>query len=126
MLSLALAILGVVGAPAHVGLNHAVVDYLRPILKSAGGAARVNYAGICPGQNKLLLPEVAAEPAPQGVTGITAVRQIFLDDPQAAEMQDQSGMLRITIGTVSTTVLQTRIPSLTLNPPAQYTPRGAV
>ena len=63
---------------------------------------------------------------PQGTTGIAAVRQIFRDDPQVMVTQDQSGMLRITIGTVSTTVLRTRIPSLTLNPMAQYTPKDAV
>jgi hypothetical protein len=123
-LAVALGTLSVVSTPANVGLGHAVVNYLRPVL--VGGAARVDYAGVCPGSDKLLLPDVAVQAAPQGTTGITAVRDIFRDDPQVTEMQDRSGMLRITIGTVSTTVLQTTIPSLTLSPPAQYTPRDAV
>jgi hypothetical protein len=125
-LAVALGTLSVVSTPASVRVNDAVVNYLRPVLKYVGGAARVNYAGVCPGSDKLLLPDVAVQPAPQGTAGITAVRQIFRNDPQVSEMQDQSGMLRITIGTVSTTVLQTRIPSLTLSPSAQYTPRDAV
>jgi len=109
-----------------VGVGDAVVNYLRPVLKYVGGAARVDYAGVCPGSDRLLLPDVIVQPAPQGTTGITAVRHIFRNDPQVTEAQDQSGMLRITIGAVPTTVLQTRIPSLTLSPPAQYTPRDAV
>lgn len=123
-LAVALGTLSVVSTPANVGLGHAVVNYLRPVL--VGGAARVDYAGVCPVSDKLLLPDVAVQPAPQGTTGITAARHIFRNDPQVTATQDQSGMLRITIGTVSTTVLQTRIPSLTLSPPAQYTPRDAV
>jgi hypothetical protein len=127
MLAFALTILGIVSAPANIGIGSAVVDYVRPVLKSVGGAARVNYAGICPaGENRLLLPTVDAQPASQGTTGIAAVRQIFRDDPQVTVTQDQSGILRITIGTVSTIVLQTRIPSLTLGPAAQYTPKDAV
>jgi hypothetical protein len=123
-LAVALGTLSVVSTPANVGLGHAVVNYLRPVL--VGGAARVDYAGVCPGSDKLFLPDVAVQAAPLGTTGITAVRHIFRNDPQVTEMQDQSGMLRITIGTVSTTVLKTRIPFLTLSPPAQYTPRDAV
>ncbi len=55
-----------------------------------------------------------------------AVRQIFRDDPNATVVQDRSGMLRITIGSVSGTVLQTRLPSLTLDPRQQYTTLSAV
>jgi hypothetical protein len=126
ILAVALIVLGVASVPPNVGVDGAVVDYVRPVLKDVGGAARVNYAGICAGQDKLLLPGVAAQPAPQGTTGMAAVRQIFRDDPEVAVTRGQSGMLRITIGTVSTTVLQTRIPSLTLDAPAQYTPKDAV
>jgi hypothetical protein len=126
MLAVTLTILGVVSAPASVRIDTAVVSYVRPVLKSVGGAARVNYAGICPGRDKLLLPDVAAQPAPEGTTGIAAVRKIFGSDPEVMVAQGHAGMLRITIGTVSTTVLQTRIPSLTLDAPAQYTPKDAV
>jgi len=55
----------------------AAVRYVRPVLKSIGGAARISYAGVCPGQEKLLFATVDAQPASQGATGITAVRQIF-------------------------------------------------
>jgi hypothetical protein len=71
-------------------------------------------------------PAVYLQPPQQGATGIVAVRQIFRDDPNVAVMQDRSGMLRINIGGVSTTILQTRLPSVTLDPTEQYTDRSAL
>jgi hypothetical protein len=126
MLSFALIAINIVSTPAKVGIGSAAADYLRPVLKSIGGAARINYAGICPGKEKLHFPAVNVQPASQGSTGITAVRQIFRNDPQVTVTQDQSGILRITIGSVSTSALQTAIPALTLNSASQYTPLSAV
>lgn len=109
----------------------AVSDYLQQYV---GEAARIYYAGECQAQEKdstsglwqLLFPVVYLQPPRQGATGITAVRQIFRGDPNVAVMQDRSGMLRITIGSVSTAILQTRIQTLTLNPYAQYSAPSAV
>jgi hypothetical protein len=120
--------------PSPVGHMKAVIDYLRPALRYVGGAARIYYAGECQAPEKdsttgswqLLFPAVYLQPPQQGATGITAVRQIFGDDPNVAVMQDRSGMLRITIGRVSTVILQTRIQTLALNPYAQYSAESAV
>jgi len=118
--------LGIVSTPAKVGIANAAADYLRPVMKSVGGSARIDYAGVCSGQNKLLFPTVDAQPASQGATGITAVRQIFRNDPQATTIvQDKSGMVRITIGNVSTSGLRTRIPVLTFDSASQYNPLSA-
>jgi hypothetical protein len=125
VLSLALTVLSIVSTPASVRIDQAAADYLRPVLTSIGGGARINYAGICPGEGKLLLPRVDAQPAPEGTTGIIAARQIFRNDPQVTVTQEQSGLLRITIGSVSTSILQTRIPTLTLDSDAQYSPASA-
>ncbi len=108
--------------PSPVGHMKAVIDYLRPALQHVGGAARIYYAGECQAPEKdstsgfweLLFPAVYLQPPREGATGITAVRQIFRDDPNVAVTQDRSGMLRITIGRVSTIILQTRLPSVTL------------
>jgi hypothetical protein len=127
MLAVALSILGIVSAPPSVGNESALVGYLRPALKYVGGAARVYYAGICPaGKDRLLFPLVALQPPPQGATGIAAVRQIFRDDPHVTVTQDGSGMLRITIGSASTAILQTRIQALSLSPVEQYSAPSAV
>lgn len=120
--------------PSPVGHMRAVSDYLRPVLTEVEGAARIYYAGECQARGKgstsglwqLLFPVVYLQPPRRGATGITAVRQIFRDDPNVAVMQDRSGMLRITIGSVSTIILQTRIQTLTLNPYAQYSAPSAV
>jgi hypothetical protein len=119
---------------SSVGHMRAVIDYLRPALQHVGGASRIYYAGECQAPEKdstsgswqLLFPEVYLEPPRRGATGIAAVEQIFRDDPNVAVMQDRSGMLRITIGSVSTAILQTRIQTLTLNPIEQYSAPSAV
>ncbi|MGA8532917.1 MAG: hypothetical protein WB615_02275 [Candidatus Tumulicola sp.] len=128
MLAVSLTILGIASPPAKVGIGSAAAGYLRPVMKSAGGAgaARINYGGVCPGQNQLFFPNVEVQPASQGATGITAVRQIFRNDPQVTIMQDESGIFRITIGSVSTSALRTRMPVLTLDSGSQYTPKSAV
>jgi hypothetical protein len=118
--------------PSPVGHMHSLIDYLRPALTYNGGVARIYYAGQCPAKDRsslvqpLVFPSVWFQPPLQGATGIDAVRQIFSDDPSVTVMQGRSGMLRITIGSVSGTALQTRIPSLTLDPTEQYTAMSAL
>jgi hypothetical protein len=120
--------------PSPVGHMRAVIDYLRPAVQYVGGTARIYYAGECEAPERdstsgfwrLLFPAVYLQPPRQGATGIAAVRQIFRDDPNVAVMQDRSGMLRITIGSVSTVTLQTKIPSLTLDPAERYTALSAI
>jgi hypothetical protein len=111
---------------------NALIHYLRPAVQY-GGSGRIYYAGECqaPGKDtsefwQLLFPAVYLQLPRQGATGITAVRQIFRDDPNVAVTQDRSGMLRIMIGSVSTAILQTRIQTLTLNPIDQYSAPSAV
>jgi hypothetical protein len=118
--------------PSPVGHLHSLIDYLRPTLTYVEGVARIYYAGECATQDRpslvhpLLFPSVWFQPPSQGATGMDAVRQIFRDDPNVRVMQDRSGMLRITIGNVSTEVLQTRLPSLELDAEAQYTALSAL
>jgi hypothetical protein len=127
MLAVMLAILGNVSAPPSFGIGSAFVDYLRPTLKDVGGAARVYYAATCAAEkDTLLFPTLTLKAPREGATGIAAVQQIFRDDPHVTVAQDRSGMLRITIGSVSTAILQTRIRALTLDPTDQYNPIPAV
>jgi hypothetical protein len=118
--------------PSPVGHMHSVIDYLRPALTYVGGVARIYYAGECPPKDRaslvqqLVFPSVWFQPPPQGATGTDAIRQIFRDDPNVTVLQGRSGMLRITIGSVSSTVLQTRLPSLKLDPIGQYTEFSAI
>jgi len=133
MLAAALTILSIVTVPATVGHISAVIDYLRPVLARSDGVARLYYDGECraaendpSGVLHLLFPPVFLRQPLNGATGMPAVQEIFRDDPHVTVTEGQSGILKITIGTVSNTVLQTRIPSLTLDPSEQYTALSAV
>jgi len=132
MLAVAFIILATVSAPASVGNESEVINYLRPALKYVGGAARVYYAATCSaekdefGQPSLLFPRVVLQPPSQGATGMAALQQLFRGDPNVTVTQDRSGMVRITIGSVSTELLQTRFPVLTLDPWDQYSPLAAL
>ena len=118
--------------PHPVAHANAFFAYMRPALIYAGGVARVYYAGECPARDRtglvqmLPFPLVWLEPTPQGATGTDAIRQTFRDDPNVSVVQDRSGMLRITIGSVSDLVLKTRIPSLTLDRSEQYNVLSAI
>ena len=113
--------------PSPVGHFDSLVEYLRPALPSVGNAARLYYAGECEPNDhsglgqELRFPSVWLQRPLQGATGLGAVQQIFRDDPNITVLQDRSGMLRITIGSVSDILLQTRLPSLTLDASEQYT-----
>lgn len=125
-LKLALIALSIASTSANAGVGGAAADYLRPVLNSIGGAARINYAGVCPGQRKVRAPSVGVRPAPPGISGMTAVREIFRNDPDVSITQDESGMPTITIGSVSTSALQTKLAKLSLSSVAQYTPMSAI
>jgi hypothetical protein len=75
---------------------------------------------------QFLFPAVFLQLSSAGVTGLDAIRQIFQDDPNVTVAQDRSGMIRITIGSVSTAILQTKIQALTLSPDDQYSAPLAV
>jgi len=126
MLQFALIALSITSTPANAGVGGAAADYLRPVLSAIGGAARINYAGVCPGHKKVRAPSIGVRPAPPGTSGMAAVREIFRNDPEVAMTRDESGMLTITIGSVSTSALQTRLPELSLSSAAQYTPMSAI
>jgi len=132
MLVVAFIILANVSAPAGAGNESAVINYLRPALKYIGGAARLYYAATCSadkdefGQPSLLFPLVDLQPPSPGATGMATLQQLFRGDPNVTVTQDRSGMVRITIGNVSTAILQTSFPVLTLDSSDQYSPLAAL
>jgi hypothetical protein len=116
-------------SPAPVGHLREVIDSLRPILKSIGGAARIYYAGTCPTREApmrgISFPSVWLQQS-QGTADIDAVRQVFRDNPNVTVRQDLSGRVTIVIGTVSSALLNMNIPKLTFSPSEQYTALSAV
>lgn len=118
--------------PSPVGHGNSVIDYLRPELGHFGGVARLYYAGEClttePSDPlpRLLFPSVWLMPSLRGATGLVAVQQIFRDDPHVAIAQDRTGILRVTIGSVSDALLQMRMTSLELDSVSQYDVESAL
>jgi hypothetical protein len=106
----------------------AVLKYLRPVLRSAGKAARVYYAARCYDKDgdPVAFPQMQVGPPSRGKTGSGAVREIFENDKDVTVTEDPSGMIRIMVGKVPSAILQTRIRSLTLKPTQRYNPEEAI
>lgn len=116
-----------------MGYASAVIDAIRPAIKDVGGAARIYYAAECraaeydaSGRLQLRFPGVDLQQPPRGVVGMNALARVFRNDPNVRVVQDRSGMIRITIGNVSTALLQTRLQGLSLNPDEQFSAPSAI
>ena|ERR1700733_5351220 len=128
-----LAIASLVSVPSILQNDSTVFAYLRPTLKDVGGAARLYYAAECrPEENdpsghlRLFFPSIQLQPPQPGATGLAAIRQVFQKDRNISIVQDHSGMVRITFGSVSTELLQTRLNAVALNSDQQYSPQAAL
>ena len=91
----------------------ALFNYLLPIVYSSGKAVRLYYRSDCraatdPINNAVPLPFVEAQQPSKGVTGLTAIRQIFEKDKNVTVTEDAAGVIRIRIGKVSMNILQTK------------------
>jgi hypothetical protein len=106
----------------------AVLGYLRPVLKSAGKAGRINFRAYCPpGQNEpVVFPKVYVLPPPRNTFGLAAVRGMFRNAKNISVIEDTKGIIRVTIGRVSTSILRTPMPKLALDPVSQYNDRIAI
>ena len=100
----------------------AVLKYLGPALKDRGGVVRIDCITACAAKSgtPLPFPAVVVQPPSQGTSGLAAVRDIFRNDKTVSVSEDPSGMIRITIGQPKSSILQTKIRSLTLSREAQY------
>jgi hypothetical protein len=116
-----------------------VLQYVWPALIANGGAASIYYSTACgDAKNPLPFPQVEVQPPSKGKTGLAAIQEIFHNDKNVKVFGDQSGLIRISIGTGGNTapqitvgkpqhaLLQTRIHSLKIDLAEQYTPHLAV
>jgi hypothetical protein len=102
--------------------QEAVLKYLGPALKSCGGVARIDYLTACAAKDGTLLPfpAVAVRPPPKEASGLAAIRDIFHNDKTVSVSESPSGMIRITIGKPNSSILRTKVHSLTLSREGQY------
>lgn len=106
--------------------EHEVITNLSLALVSSGQVARIFFHGTCRiehGEN-VLFPVLHVHSPTKGQSGLHAVREIFRDNPNVAVSQDSSGIIRIWIGKLSTTILDGNLSSLKLSQDAQYNPDG--
>ncbi len=101
------------------------LKYLWPILKSNRMAARVYYEAKCdPGSQYLMdFPPIDMRSPGQGLTGIEAIRSLFAENIHVEGSRHD--IVRITIGSVQTSILSTKISSVRWSPIGQYNPELA-
>lgn len=107
----------------------AMLMALRPVLQSAGKVARVYYAGVCEGQDRVyvVLPSaVETQAPPSNEVGLAAVRAIFRNKDGVSVSEGADGIIRIVIGQVPMAILDTKIPTITFDPIQQYTEKMAI
>jgi len=102
--------------------ERAVLKYLRPALRSVGGAGRLSYLAPCYGNDgdPVPFPTVNVQVPTKGKTGLAAVREMFKNDKEVLVTEQRSGVINVMIGKAPAEVLQTRISLVTLKPLEQY------
>jgi len=103
-----------------------VIKFLQSALARTGSAARIYFHGTCDvnPDGSLQFPAINIVPLSGDEVGVAAVQEMFRNDKDVMVTSDTPGVIRIVIGSVSRTILDTRLPSLRLTKTAQYNPGG--
>ena len=98
------------------------MDYLKPVLRSAGKVARIYYSGACKEGHVYgaLFPPIDVQAPLGNDTGFDAVRDIFRNEVDVSVAAGQDGIIRIVIGRVPVSILNTQIAVLSFVPSQQY------
>ncbi len=96
------------------------VSRLQPLLRASGKAGRVYYRGVCRvnnGIDELVFPDIELREPSSGETGIEAIRNML---PKEGIVEERSGVISITLGDVSTQLLQTMISTVSFAQNEQF------
>ena|GEM_PF-5019312 len=129
--ALAICMLGSFGAPQKD--MERLSDALAPVLTSSGSAARLYFANRCATSRDasgnesayVSFPQLTLSSGPTSSTPLDAVRAIF-SNQQDALVTDRAGMVRITLGVVQPTLLNTKIARLAFTTNARWNPIWAI
>lgn len=118
-------------AAAGVRNEYAVLKYLVPALRQAGKVGRIYYAASCPLDEgypyyPYPFPKLNVQPPSKDVSGLTAVREMFQDDPSIKIEEQPPGTIKVRIGKISDELLQTHISRVTVKPEDQYDSRSVI
>lgn len=101
------------------------LGYIKPILKSEGKVARIYYLGACEKEGDyyaVSFPHVSVElPFKKDDTGLAAIREVFRNEPSVKVSEAADGIVRIVVGQLPKTILDTKISSVTFDQDQQYT-----
>lgn len=107
---------------------HHFLQYLAPVLKSAGGVGRLYYRADCWTErgDGILFPWLELVAPAKSKTGLTAIQDIFRKEKQVTVTEGRSGIYRISMGNVSYELLSTKIHVLTFTPRQRYNVQDAI
>ena len=104
-----------------------IIERIQSALSSTQYGVRLYFRGACSedGNNTVEFPLVNVLPrADKEDRGIPAVREMFRNDNDVVVSVDSSNIVRINIGSVHKSVLDTRLSSIKLPTTARYNPGG--
>lgn len=104
------------------------LQYLKPVLKSAGGASRLYYHADCWTKHGdgILFPRLKLETPSKSKTGLAAIQDVLSKNRHVTVTEGRLGIPRISIGNVREELLNTRIRLLSLKPTERYNGREAI
>lgn len=103
------------------------MHYLRPVLRSNHRTALLYYSATCgDSPDSFEFPKIKTQPPSRGKAAIASIAQIFRGDTQVAVIAGRSGVIKIRIGRVPSSLLATRISRLRFKPIEQYDPGPAI
>jgi hypothetical protein len=108
--------------------KRAVIEYLKPVLKSARKVGRIYYSASCQADDARLVafPKIRLQKSSINKMGVAAVREIFGDNKGIDIREERPGIISVWIGIVPANILQARISELRFEPMARYNPIVAI
>ena len=115
-----------VGQSRDQNAEELLIHTLQSALGPQGTAVRVYVHSACPvNKSKYMsFPDLDIQVPTKSETGLSAVRAIFRSDKNVEITQDRDGVIRIVIGDVFRSFLDTNLASVRLDKTAQYNPDG--
>jgi hypothetical protein len=108
--------------------EHAAIRFLWPVLTSAGKVGRFYYRAYCPtgGNEPVVFPKIDIDPPRNHTFDATDIQGMLRNNKNISVVGDANGIVRVSIGRTSRTILQTQISKVVLDPLSQYNELAAV
>lgn len=111
------------------GAEGIVLDSVWPLLESERKVARIYYRAVCPSEESypLIFPRVDVTPPTMQPDALERIRSVFIGSQDLVTVTEpETGVIKIRIGSVSGSILRTRISKLDLDLISQYNAQFAI